>query len=74
VELLGYGFGAVYALEAALDFGLGYRAPRCRDCQTSVLMLSRQVADNFPPVFEVVYRCPTCGETLWKRFVSTVND
>jgi uncharacterized protein with PIN domain len=74
VELLWYGFVAAYALGAALYFGLGFRTPRCRDCRTPALMLSRHVPGTFPPVFEVVYRCPTCGETLWKHFVSTVND
>jgi hypothetical protein len=74
VELLWYGFVAVYVLGVAIYFGLGYRAPCCRDCRTSALMLSRQLPGSSPPVFEVVYRCPTCGELLWKRFVSTVSD
>ncbi len=74
MELLWYSFVAVYALGTALYYALRFRAPRCRDCQTPALMLSRQVAGTFPPVFEVVYRCPTCGETLWKHFINTVSD
>jgi hypothetical protein len=74
VELLWYGFMLVYVLGAAIYLGLCYRAPCCRDCRTSALMLSRQLPGTFPPVFEVVYRCPTCDEILLKHFVSTVND
>jgi hypothetical protein len=74
VELLWYGFIVAYVLGSAIYFGLGYRTPRCRDCQMSALMLSRQIAGSSPPVFEVVYRCPRCREILWKRFVSAVSD
>jgi uncharacterized protein with PIN domain len=74
VELLWYGVVAAYVLGAALYLAMGYRAPRCRDCRTSALMLSRQIVGSSPPVFEVVYRCPTCREILWKRFVSIVSD
>jgi hypothetical protein len=74
VELLWYGFVAVYVLGVAICYGLSYRAPYCRDCRTPSLMLSRQLPRSSPPVFEIVYRCPTCDEILWKRFVSTVSD
>jgi uncharacterized protein with PIN domain len=74
VELVWYGFVAAYVLGAVLYFGLGYRTPRCRDCRISATILSRQIADSTPPVFEIVYRCPRCREILWKRFVSTVSD
>jgi hypothetical protein len=74
VELLWYGVVAAYALGSAIYLGLGYRTPRCRDCRTSAQMLSRQIIGSSPPVFEVIYRCPTCREILWKRFVSTVSD
>jgi uncharacterized protein with PIN domain len=74
VELLWYGVVVAYILGSAMYFGLDYRAPRCRDCRTSALMLSRQIAGSAPPVFEVVYRCPTCHEILRKWFVSTISD
>jgi uncharacterized protein with PIN domain len=74
VELLWYGVVVVYILGSAMYVGLGYRTPRCRHCRTSALMLSRQIAGSSPPVFEVVYRCPTCHEILWKRFVSMISD
>jgi uncharacterized protein with PIN domain len=74
VELLWYGVVAAYVLGSALYFGLGHRAPRCRDCRTPALMLSRQIAGSTPPVFEVAYRCPNCHEVLWKHFVSVVSD
>jgi hypothetical protein len=74
VELLWYGFVVAYLLGSVIYFGLGDRAPRYRDCRTSALMLSRQIAGSSPPVFEIVYRCPCCREILWKRFVSTVSE
>jgi hypothetical protein len=74
VELLWYGVVVAYILGSALYFGLGKHTPRCRDCRTSTLMLSRQIAGTSPPVFEVVYRCPICHEILWRRFVSTSSD
>jgi hypothetical protein len=74
VELLWYGFVMAYVLGAVIYLGLGDCTPRCRDCRTSTMILSRQIAGSSPPVFEVVYRCPRCGEILWKRFVSTVSD
>jgi hypothetical protein len=74
VELLWYGFVVAYVLGTVVYFGLGYRTPRCRDCQTSTIPLSRQIAGSSPPVFEVIHRCPCCREILWKRFVSTVSD
>jgi hypothetical protein len=74
VELLWYGFVVAYILGSVIYLGLGDRPLRCHDCRTSALMLSRQIADTSPPVFEIVYRCPRCREILWKRFVSTVNE
>jgi len=74
VELLWCGVVVAYILGSAIYFGLGYRTPRCRDCRTFALMLSRQIPASSPPVFEVVYRCPSCHEILWKRFVSTMSD
>jgi uncharacterized protein with PIN domain len=74
VELLWYGCVAAYVLGSAIYFGMGYRTPRCRGCRTPALMLSRQIVGSSPPMFEVVYRCPTCREILWKRFVSAVSD
>jgi hypothetical protein len=74
VELLWYGVVLAFILGSALYVGLGKQTPRCGDCRTSTLMLSRQIAGTSPPVFEVVYRCPICHEILWRRFVSTVSD
>jgi uncharacterized protein with PIN domain len=74
VELLWYGLVVAFCLAAAIYVGLGSRTPRCRDCQTSAIILSRQIAGSSPPIFEIVYRCPTCREILWQRFVSTVSD
>jgi uncharacterized protein with PIN domain len=74
VEMLWYGVVVAYILETAIYFGLGYCPPRCHDCRTFALMLSRQIPDSSPPVFEVVYRCPSCHKILWKRFVSTISD
>jgi hypothetical protein len=74
VELLWYGVVVAYVLAAVVYFGLGDRAPRCHDCRTATLILWRQIAGSSPPIFEVDYRCPRCGETLWKRFVSTATD
>lgn len=71
---LWYGFVLLYVLGSMIYFGLSARTPRCRDCRTSALMLSRQIVGTSPPVFEIVYRCPRCRETLWKRFVSPVSD
>ena len=74
MELLWYGLVVALILGSAVYGGLGYRTPRCHDCRTLALMLSRQIPESSPPVFEVVYRCPTCREILWKRFVSTISD
>jgi uncharacterized protein with PIN domain len=74
MELLWFSVVLMYILGSTIYFGLDYRAPRCRDCQTSALMLSQQIAGSSPPIFEVVYRCPSCHEILWKRFVSTIAD
>jgi hypothetical protein len=74
VELLWYGFVVAYILGSVIYLGLGNRTPRCRDCRTSALMLSRQIAGTSPPVFEIVYRCPRCRAILWRRFVSTVSE
>jgi uncharacterized protein with PIN domain len=74
VELLWYGVVLAFILASVVYVGLGYRIPRCYDCRTFALMLSRQIPESSPPIFEVVYRCPTCHEILWKRFVSTIRD
>ena len=74
MELLWYGVVVAYILGSALYVALGKHTPLCRDCRTSTLMLSRQIAGTSPPVFEVVYRCPSCHEILWRRFVSTLSD
>jgi uncharacterized protein with PIN domain len=74
VELLWSSVVLASILGAAIYFVLGDRTPRCRDCQTSALMISRQIADSSPPVFEIVYRCPRCREILWKHFVNTVSE
>jgi uncharacterized protein with PIN domain len=74
VDLLWYGVIGVLILGSAIYSGLGYRTPRCRDCRTFTLRLSRQIPESSPPVFEVVYRCPSCREVLWKHFVSIISD
>jgi uncharacterized protein with PIN domain len=74
VELLWSSVVLASILGAASYFVLGDRTPRCRDCQTSALMISRQIADSLPPVFEIVYRCSRCREILWKHFVNTVSE
>jgi hypothetical protein len=74
VELLWYGMVVGFILGSAIYFGIGNRTPRCHDCRTFALMRSRQIPDSSPPVFEVVYCCPSCREILWKRFVSTIGD
>ena len=74
MNLLWYGFVLLYVLGSTIYFGLSACTPRCRDCRTSALMRSRQIAGSSPPVFEIVYRCPRCREILWKRFVSTVSE
>lgn len=74
MELLWYGVVVAFILGSAVYVGLDYRTPRCHDCRTFALMLSRQIPDSSPPVFEVVYRCPTCREILLKHFVSTMSD
>jgi hypothetical protein len=74
MELLWYGIVVGYVLGSAMYLGFGYRMARRHDCRTLALMLSRQIAGTSPPVFEVVYRCPTCREILSKRFVSVISD
>ncbi len=74
MELLWYGLVVAYILGSAIYFGLDYRTPHCHNCRTFAVMLSRQIADSSPPVFEVVYRCPTCREIIWKHFVSTISN
>jgi hypothetical protein len=74
VELLWYGLVVACLLGWAIYGGLADHTPRCRDCRTSALVLSRQIAGSSPPVFEIVYHCPRCREMLWKRFVSTVSE
>lgn len=74
MELLWYGFVSGCVLGAVIYFGLVYRTPRCSECRVSTVILARQIAGSSPPIFELVYRCPGCGEFLGKRFVSTVSD
>jgi hypothetical protein len=74
VELLWYGITIASILGSAIYFGLGSGTPRCHNCQTFALMLSRQIAGTSPPIFEVLYRCPSCHKILWKRLVSTIGD
>jgi hypothetical protein len=74
VEFLLYGMMVTFILGSAIYFGLSDRAPRCRDCRKLALMLSRQIPESSPPVFEIVYRCPSCREILWRRFVSLISD
>jgi Carotenoid biosynthesis protein len=45
-----------------------------RDCRTSAIILSRQIAGSAPPVFEVVHRRPRCREIFWKPLVSAISD
>jgi uncharacterized protein with PIN domain len=74
LELLWYGLVVAFILGSAVYVELGYRTPRCHDCRTFAQILSRQIPESSPPVFEVVYCCPTCREILWKRLVSTISD
>jgi len=74
VELLWYGMVVTFILGSAVYFGLGDRTPRCHDCRELALMVSRQIPESSPPVFEIVYRCPGCREILWRRFVSLIGD
>jgi hypothetical protein len=61
-------------LRSVAYVGLGNCTPRCRDCRMFALIQSRQIADSSSLIFEVLYRCPSCREILWKRFVSTISD
>jgi hypothetical protein len=74
VELLWHVVLVAFILGAVASVGLGSGTPRCRGCRTFALVLSRQIPDSSPPVFEVIYCCPSCHEILWKRFVSTISD
>jgi uncharacterized protein with PIN domain len=74
VEVVWYGLVVTFILGSALYFGLSCRAPRCRECRELALMLSRQIPESSPPVFEVVYRCPSCSQILWRRFVCSISD
>jgi uncharacterized protein with PIN domain len=74
VEFLLYGMVVTFILGSAIYFGLSDRTPRCHHCRKLALMLSRQIPESSPPVFELVYRCPSCREILWRRFVSLIGD
>jgi uncharacterized protein with PIN domain len=70
VEWICYGLVVTLMLGPVLYFGLSDRTPQCRDCRQLALRQSRQIPESSPPVFEIVYRCPSCREIVWKRFVS----
>jgi hypothetical protein len=74
LELLWYGVVVAFILGSAAYVCLNDRPPYCHDCRTLTLRLSRQIPESAPPVFEVIYRCPTCQEILGKHFVSTSGD
>jgi len=74
MDLLWYSMIAAYVVGAVMYFGLGHHTPRCPECHIAAQELSRQLSGSSPPVLEVVYRCPHCGEILWRRFVSTMSD
>jgi hypothetical protein len=73
VELLWHGVVVAFILGSVAYVGLGNRTPHCHDCRMFALIQSRQIADSSPPIFEVIYCCPSCREILWKRFVSTIS-
>jgi hypothetical protein len=74
VEWLWYGVVVTFLLGSVLYFGLSSRKLQCPDCRTLGLMQWREIPESSPPVFEVVYYCPSCREVLWKHFVSVHSD
>jgi hypothetical protein len=43
--------------------------PRCPRCGARTALLSDEAVQTFPPLFELVFRCPACG-VLTTRYLA----
>jgi uncharacterized protein with PIN domain len=69
VEMLCYSVIVACLIGAFLLFQLSSDIPRCPSCQVATMVLAREIPETFPPVFELLYRCPTCEVSIWRRLV-----
>jgi hypothetical protein len=74
VEWLWYGVIFAYALGMVVWYVFSVWTPQCRDCRIPAIALAYQIGDTSPPIFQLVYRCPRCRTTVWKRYVNTISD
>ena len=74
VEMLCYIVIVGCLIGAFLLFQLSRGAPSCPSCQVETMVLAREIPETFPPVFELLYRCPTCDVTIWRRLVNAPPD
>ncbi len=74
VEMLWYSVIVACLIGAFLLFQLSSDTPRCPSCQVATMVLAREIPETFPPVFELLYRCPTCDAIIGRHFVNAPSD
>jgi len=73
VEWLWFGLILAYALVLVVWCAFAVRTLRCHPCGTKATALAYQIGVTAPPIFQLVYRCPRCRASLWKRYVHPIS-
>ena len=59
-------------LNTAIVCMLSARSPRCPVCRIAADPVSEALLHSYPMVIEMAYRCPHCGQVIWRHFVGDV--
>jgi len=49
-------------------------SPACRDCGSATVLVRDEAIGGYPPLLDMEYRCPCCGDTLHRFRVCTTLD
>ncbi len=65
---------AIGCMAGALVFArFAHRPPRCPRCAVVTSAVSEAMVHEFPPVCEILYQCPQCGQVT-RRFLAVPCD
>jgi len=59
-------------LYTAIVCRLSARPPRCPLCKIAAEPVSEALLHSYPMVLKMAYRCPHCGQVIWRLFVGDV--
>jgi hypothetical protein len=57
----------IAAMAALVVAGLLGPAPRCRRCARRATLATEELVADSPPIVDVTYFCPGCGEVVARR-------